>query len=874
MLQFTAQASPWWLLFLVPAMVALSIAFYRWDTKTLTPIARLSLITLRCALLAILVTLAFRPNLILRQTTRYPGRVLIVLDDSRSMNAKDDRTPAAAAMRLARDTGAGVSTRAGDAAPPAPLHEASAIVTTLADRLYAFERETRSLDRGGHEYWDRAGSAERDAIAQLDRAAELVRVALAQPDAGAAGIDAGRLSTDAECRTAIETFAGGDRGATRESIDRLASKAETLARAWLFAQSLLDTRSASSQGPLAEAIRVTRQTPRLAIAQQRLARATPSIETLSRLQSVEFVSLVTGDRLAKGNSLNADTLGAKPGPTDIPGRLLQLAEAPSEFPLSAIVLVSDGRTTTHTSPDAAVKSLARAGVPVHAAMVGRPDEPTDVAIADVIAPPFAVVGESTGVQFVVKSSLTQPAQSQVEILRDGNVIATQPIELPAGVTRRHISARFVAEKPGLASYTARVASVPGEIFPSENNAREFLVHARKDPVRVLLLDYRPTWQTRFAVNVLQRIPYVDLNAVITVTQPDAQLRRGAERGTYPNSPEALAMYDAVMLGDITPDTLTADEWAALRAFAQDRGKTVCLLGTRSLPAGWANELAPTTMPASGAAERADELRVTAVGSIHPLTAALRDALAASAPGGAAPSATSEVSLLETADGLPVVSWRFWGAGRLLRVNSPDLWRPLNPVAHRAHQQLFVELITWAIEGPASPGNKPGATPSLLADRARGPAEQGLQAWAVGPASPGAAVEAVAGDKVLAEAPLTSVGVGALSRAAFAALPAGRVTLRLKGDPAARAADVTLTGDDDELTDLAADPRSLRAITDATGGSLRTINDLEHLLARIEPKERVETRDDTWRLWDARAVLAILLAMVSFEWVYRKFVGLA
>jgi hypothetical protein len=78
---------------------------------------------------------------------------------------------------------------------------------------------------------------------------------------------------------------------------------------------------------------------------------------------------------------------------------------------------------------------------------------------------------------------------------------------------------------------------------------------------------------------------------------------------------------------------------------------------------------------------------------------------------------------------------------------------------------------------------------------------------------------------------------------------------------------------EELHVLARDDGFLGALAGGSGGRVRPVAEAARFGWEIEPRERVETRERRWRLWDAGLVLAALFAALTAEWIWRKLVGL-
>ena len=101
-LEFAGPAAPGWLFLLIPAAVAIAWSLYRIQFKDVGRFSRTSLFIIRCLILAGILFLIFRPVIVSRKVLTYPGRILMVIDDSESMAAVDNRLPSKDALYIAR----------------------------------------------------------------------------------------------------------------------------------------------------------------------------------------------------------------------------------------------------------------------------------------------------------------------------------------------------------------------------------------------------------------------------------------------------------------------------------------------------------------------------------------------------------------------------------------------------------------------------------------------------------------------------------------------------------------------------------------------------------------------------------------------------
>ena len=390
------------------------------------------------------------------------------------------------------------------------------------------------------------------------------------------------------------------------------------------------------------------------------------------------------------------------------------------------------------------------------------------------------------------------------------------------------------------------------MVPAANNRRDFVVAVVPEKLRVLLLDGVPRWETRFAINILRRLPFVDLNAIIASTRPDGKLVRDVRQGTWPADDATLSLCSVVILGDVPADMLTQGERDSLDRWVKEQGGTLVQLSSGP----------PLPLP-----PEEWQLRRTEVGCAHPLTRRI-DAprLETTAATQATPPAAKDVATpllvaLDPAGGppVPLVSVARDGAGKRVTVATDDLWRVLNPPDLDAHTALYAELVTWAATTRPS-SDAPQADLFVATDR------EPISVVLPDAAPADAGVEAVSGDAVVATVK---------ARDGVAVVPPqkpGQVRLRIAGSEAV-SAPVEIVADDPERTFLARNDAWLAALAARTGGGVGSLADLPRFIRSVPPKSHVERRETVWRPWNSGWTIAILGGLLILEWIWRKWEGL-
>jgi uncharacterized membrane protein len=464
-------------------------------------------------------------------------------------------------------------------------------------------------------------------------------------------------------------------------------------------------------------------------------------------------------------------------------------------------------------------------------------------------------------------------------------------------------------------YTVEIPSAADELV-GENNARSVLVPAAGRPRRVLFVQGAPGFEHSFMRRALVDDRGLEVDAVVRKGRDDSgaetfyvqatQSRANALLGGYPNSRDALFVYDVVILANVDPDLLTTQQLALTRDFVAERGGGLLVLGARAfqrqgLRDTTLEELLPLELAdRSGAVVDAaaspgrNRVALTPAGEDHPIMQLGGDAaengkrwaaippLASVSPLGGARPGASVLAVTGGPGGAPkaLVAVQRYAEGRTMLFTGEAAWRwrMMMPSTDRSYERFWRQAVRWLAQSapepvtltlPAAPTEGDGIPVTIAArDKSYLPRPDAVVSVSV--TSPSGRVESLRADPLPEQ-------IGSF-RAALRAPEPGiyRVSVDARqGQTALGSSLGTLLvgGVDPEMTDPRLNEDTLQRVARASGGAVIPAGDTTALLTRLDesaPAAVLALRKDLWHTGWSFAILAGLLAA---EWLTRRRWGL-
>jgi hypothetical protein len=287
----------------------------------------------------------------------------------------------------------------------------------------------------------------------------------------------------------------------------------------------------------------------------------------------------------------ADALSAEGEVTALGDALGDLARRHTSSALAGLLVVSDFNQNSGPSPLAAARRL---GVPVHTLGVG-PASAVDLGV-DLQAPLLLKKAERSSLNVTLRQTglegrtvslrLTaepRPAEGDASV-REPLVIAERSVELREPSTA--VAVPYVPAETGRYVLLAEVAPIEGEIV-GENNRAEREISVRDDFLRLMFVEYEPTWEWRFIKEVFHRDQLVGTRGFRTfLRSADPKVRQTNDLFLATMTPKRSDFFasDVIFLGDMPAATVSTRFSEMVREFvSQFGGGLVVIAGPRFGP---------------------------------------------------------------------------------------------------------------------------------------------------------------------------------------------------------------------------------------------------------------------------------------------------
>ncbi len=598
-----------------------------------------------------------------------------------------------------------------------------------------------------------------------------------------------------------------------------------------------------------------------------------------------------------------------------------------------VIAFTDGRHNKGTSPIAVSKGLGELGVPFFPVGLGADKPPQDMALTGITAPETVFSQDRVKGEITLNDFMKPGIPYKLRIAHDGKTLWEEEIESNSA-EKRTIEYDFAVEDlvEQLIAMRAKddlvLRSMPlffkATILPAggnesngsalervtENNEKPFYVQAVTQPRKVLLIDGRPRWETRYLKNLFERDERWEVNALMKIYASSERTkgwRRGTDPETFPATLKELNTYSMIVIGDVPVRLFREEELKWIADFTEKRGGGLIFIdghrqnlkkfvGTplgKLLPVEWVDPGYKHGRPQES--DMPKKLVLTTAGkgldAMRFVTASLEneeiwDRL--HPPHWVAPTLElpgSEVlasAIVDEKRSFPAFVFRRYGAGRVLYCGIDEAWRWRYNVADRYHQTFWVQMTNWISEKPFAVEDKHVSIsadklvydPGRRADiRVRIRDEKGQ------PVTKGDFTAVIYdGTDVVSEIELEAdKNKGGIFRGRTGELDAGNYEIAIREkyflakpkEYLARAEFVVRDMNQQELDNLSLDNELLTEMAQNSGGQFFYEEETRNLVDLLESIDRKKVISSQTVLWSSYWWFVAIIGLLTAEWILRK-----
>jgi hypothetical protein len=189
-----------------------------------------------------------------------------------------------------------------------------------------------------------------------------------------------------------------------------------------------------------------------------------------------------------GSDASPDSLSYRLAGTNISNALSGAAKLFSNQNLGAVVLLTDGISTSGINPLYALDALQQ--LPVYTVLLGDTTPQKDIRITEVLYNQIAYLDNETPVKVKVLSTGFETANLKVSISGQGKLLSTQNVTLTRDKSTADIDFMVKPGQTGIAQYTITVDPLPGELT-TRNNSKAIFINVLETKVKIALFGGYP-----------------------------------------------------------------------------------------------------------------------------------------------------------------------------------------------------------------------------------------------------------------------------------------------------------------------------------------------------------------------------------------------
>jgi hypothetical protein len=407
-----------------------------------------------------------------------------------------------------------------------------------------------------------------------------------------------------------------------------------------------------------------------------------------------------------------DTLKPDGTATRLRDALKKIANRSAGLNVAGMLVLTDGEDTQEALDDWAASDRP---FPIYTLRVEPPggwQQEPDLRIDAVTTSRRVTVGWKSEMKVKISGQGTRGAPVTVQLFENGELRQEMPTQIPDEGGERELTFELDHAKTGHFTYRIFAPPLPGEKNKADN---EYVVDVEVVDARnrLLYVEGIPRWEYKFLRRAL--LAEQQISPVIFFTGPDGAPHGGTPVGnlTADMTPQELAFFKIVMLGNVDAKELGAARAKNLVKFVEDGGSLVLLGGTRAWTAGGLVQTdlgkalpVHSTDVKTLETEKAFPVHLSEAARAHPAFAgdaalwqSIPPVLSVFTGFTLSPAAETLVTADTTQGPQPVVVTQRFGQGKVTAILTDSLWRwQLGPESGKAkpYERFWTQMISWLL----------------------------------------------------------------------------------------------------------------------------------------------------------------------------------
>lgn len=575
--------------------------------------------------------------------------------------------------------------------------------------------------------------------------------------------------------------------------------------------------------------------------------------------------------------------------------------------LAALIVVSDGAVTRATSLNEKLSAYRAADVPISTVAVGQASFAKDIEVSAVNMPRRTLKGSSIIADVVVTQRGFDNQSVKLLIEDGGQLVGIEEVSFGAHQPERTVRVRFKADEAGVRQLRFHVMPTQDEVL-ADNNTRETILDVDAERKRILYFEGEPRFELKFLRRAVAKDESLRVVSLVR-TAESKYYRLGIDNPEelaegFPKSADELFAYQGLILGSVESSYFSPEQLKLISDFVSRRGGGLLVLGGRRAltQGGYGNTPVAELLPVVLDFARVDPIltqvtvRPTAEGYGHPMGQLSADG--AGAPGWeklppltvlhpifhTKPGASTILEGLsaDLAEPITVLAEQRFGRGRAMVLNVQNAWtwqmHQDIPPEDQTHETLWRQLLRWLVrtvpdavsvhassEHPSP--NEPVEIRAEVLDEAFNPRNDGDVRLIV---------HTPIGDRLELPMAWDASGDGEY-RLQLTPEHAGVYEMIVEAREGEKLATGKLHLPVGMLTPdhYRAEMREeiLQRIAESTGGRFFRASDVGDLAEQMPVSKSGASVQERLPLWDMPAVFLLVILLLGFEWLYRRWRGL-